>query len=204
MTPSVRLIRHAESTANAGLPSKSPASTPLSELGRQQAVAIRIPEPTLIVVSGYIRTSQTAEPTIARYPHVPVEVWPVEEFTFLNPAKYVNTTQEQRTPAVLAYLARNDPEYRDGGAAESFYDLLSRASETLDRLKLERYKGAAVFSHARFIQALRWIEEGRAGTPRDFLSWVDDHPVPNASITSLCRRLVPRGWILGPPELTRT
>ena len=34
---------------------------------------------------------QTAAPTIARFPGVPVEVWPIEEFTYLQPARWNGT-----------------------------------------------------------------------------------------------------------------
>lgn len=193
------LIRHGESAGNAGLPTQSPASTPLTERGHEQATELQLPRPSLIVVSRFIRTRQTAEPTINRYPDVPIEVWPVEEYTFLNSAKYVNTTQDERLPFANAYIERNDPNYNDGGDAESFYDVLNRAAETLDRLK--QNQGTAVFSHARFIQALRWVHEGRRGTPKEFFAWAAEQPVPNASVTTLFYRLVPRGWVLDDPAV---
>jgi hypothetical protein len=33
------------------------------------------------------RTRQTAAPTIARFPDAPVKTWPIEEFTYLQPAR---------------------------------------------------------------------------------------------------------------------
>tara|TARA_R110000823_G_scaffold128520_4_gene256280 strand:- start:754 stop:951 length:198 start_codon:yes stop_codon:yes gene_type:complete len=42
--------------------------------------------PALIVTSPYTQTRQTAAPTIARFPEVSVEIWPIEEFTYLKPA----------------------------------------------------------------------------------------------------------------------
>ena len=43
--------------------------------------------PSLIVTSLFLRTQQTAAPTIERFPDVPVEVWPIEEFTYLQPSR---------------------------------------------------------------------------------------------------------------------
>jgi hypothetical protein len=37
------------------------------------------------VTSPHLRTQQTTAPTIERFPDVPVEVWPIEEFTYLQP-----------------------------------------------------------------------------------------------------------------------
>jgi broad specificity phosphatase PhoE len=71
-------IRHGHSTANAGVPSDDLALIELTELGRRQAADIAAAWtecPTLIVISPYIRTRQTAEPTIERFPGVPVEIW---------------------------------------------------------------------------------------------------------------------------------
>ena len=200
MIPLAWLVRHAESTANAGGRTKDPESTALSEHGHRQAQALRLPgTPKRIVVSRYIRTRQTAEHTIARYPGAAVEVWPVEEYTFLDTSKYENTTQDERLPFAEAYFDRNDPHYRDGGDAESFYDVLSRAASTLDQLKTVEHP-TVVFTHGRFLQVLRWVFEGWCGRPRDFIEWAARHPVPNASVTTLNFQLVPRAWTLSEPE----
>ena len=59
----------------------------LTELGWRQArevAASWTQVPSLLVTSAYLRTRQTAQPTLARFPHVPVEAWPIEEFTYLR------------------------------------------------------------------------------------------------------------------------
>jgi hypothetical protein len=78
-------IRHGQSTGNAGIPCHDLALLELTELGHKQAreVAASWTEtPSLIVTSPYLRTHQTAAPTIERFPNVPVEVWPIQEFTY--------------------------------------------------------------------------------------------------------------------------
>ncbi|MDW5266944.1 MULTISPECIES: phosphoglycerate mutase family protein [Acidobacteriaceae] len=83
--PAVRkLIRHGQTTGNAGSPCDDLALLELTELGWEQAreVAARWTEvPGLIVTSPYLRTRQTAAPTIERFAKVPAEIWPIREFT---------------------------------------------------------------------------------------------------------------------------
>lgn len=97
----VRLIRHAQSAANAGLATTDPHEIPLTELGRLQAqdFAARITSsPDLIISSRFKRAIHTVQPTALRFPNVPVEMWAVEEFTYLSPNGFVASTQEERKP----------------------------------------------------------------------------------------------------------
>jgi len=48
-----------------------------------------------------LRSQQTAAPLIARYPDVPVEQWPIQEFTYLSPEHCHNTTFSERKPLVV-------------------------------------------------------------------------------------------------------
>src|SRR3546814_8146983 len=69
-------IRHGQSTGNAGVPCDDLGAIELTELGQEQArevAASWTQAPALIVTSPYTRTRQTAAPTIARFPGVPVE-----------------------------------------------------------------------------------------------------------------------------------
>ena len=134
----INFFRHGESISNAGAATSDPASIPLTEYGRSQAE--RIAEaygarPTLIVVSSYQRTRQTAAPLIARFPQVRVEEWPVQEFTYLEPSRCINTTGAERRAWVDHYWKSCSAEYCDGPGAESFMDLLRRVKETRSRLE---------------------------------------------------------------------
>ena len=100
----VYLIRHAESVSNAGERTASHGGAELSSEGRRQAEALtaRIGfRPDLIVVSPFVRTRQTAEPLRQKYPDVPVEEWPVQEFSFLDADRCADTTQEERRPLLI-------------------------------------------------------------------------------------------------------
>ena len=155
----VHFVRHGESAANAGTATSDPALIPLTEKGWEQARAVAESfdqAPSLIVTSPYERAADTAKPTIQKFPGVPVEVWPVEEFTYLSPSRCANTTAADRKPWVDSYWLSADPEFTDGPGTESFAGLIQRARECLRRLNgMTGY--VAVFGHGQFIQAVRWL-----------------------------------------------
>jgi hypothetical protein len=97
--------------------------------------------------------------TATKFPDTPVETWPVQEFTYLEPARCANTTVAQRREWVDAYWSRSDPPYRDGQDAESFMDFIARAQSFLHRLAEHPAQDIAVFSHGQFINAVAWLIE---------------------------------------------
>jgi len=155
----VTFIRHGQSTANAGVPCDDIALIGLTEIGRQQAIKVGkgwADKPSLIITSPFLRTQQTASPTIERFPEVQVDIWPIQEFTYLQPARWNGTLSSERMPHIERFWANADPTYCDGEGAESFADLLRRVEETLDRLsKLSDDAPVYVFSHGQFMQAAR-------------------------------------------------
>lgn len=154
-------IRHGQSTGNAGVPCHDLSTIELTELGWRQAREVArgwMEAPTLIVTSPYLRTRQTAEATIQRFPDVPVEVWPIEEFTYLQPSRWNGTRSAERMPHLERYWSEADPAYCDGEGAESFGTLLRRAEAALDQLAALPSPGPVyVFSHGQFIQAVRAV-----------------------------------------------
>lgn len=154
-------IRHGQSTGNAGMPCHDLATIELTEKGWDQArrVAADWTEtPSLVVTSPFLRTQQTAAPTIERFPDVPVEVWPIEEFTYLQPSRWNGTLAVDRAPHLVRYWGEADPAYCDGEGAESFGALLRRAEAALGRLTALPLPGPVyVFSHGQYIQAVRAV-----------------------------------------------
>lgn len=152
-------IRHGQSTANIGLPVESFAGIPLTDVGWQQARAVAETltfTPDRIVVSPYLRTQQTATPTIERFPAVPVETWPIHEFTFWDPANVKNEREEELMRQIERYWHTADPHVQFGGGAESFAMFLGRAEAALSRLETESAGAPIVlFTHGHFMQALR-------------------------------------------------
>ena len=140
------LVRHGQSVANAGGKTADHVTNPLTELGRAQSqdFAERLDcKPTLFVVSPFLRAQQTAEPLRQRFPDVPVEEWPIQEFSFLEPARHKGTSEADRQPHVVAYWQRQDPAYIDGPGAESFTQFLDRAREAIRRLVSHETRAAA-------------------------------------------------------------
>ena len=160
------LVRHGQSVTNAGGRAANQVSNPLTELGRAQSreFAERLDcKPTLFVVSPFLRAQQTSQPLRQRFPEVPVEEWPIQEFSFLNPALHRGTSEADRESHVVAYWQREDPAYADGPEAESFTLFLDRARETIRRLADSRLATRdaggciVVFTHGFFIQAIRMV-----------------------------------------------
>lgn len=185
----VWFIRHGESEANAGLPTLDPITTCITPRGHQQAQRVAkslVHAPSLIVTSPYFRTKQTAQPTIDRFSSIPQEEWLVQEFTFLAPAHYHNTTTHERQPKAEAYWHQYDPFHVDGEGAESFAMLIDRVHHV--RSKLEQFDEGliTIFSHGRFIRAFLWVVLSNPDiTPksmRQFHAFIESFRVPNGSI----------------------
>ena len=189
----VTLIRHAESTGNAGMATVGPSVIELTENGVSQAEELAntwTESPTLIVISPYLRTKLTAQPTIERFPQVPVEEWPVQEFTYLDPVRWRGTTMAERLPAVESFWKSGDPAYRDSSATECFSDLLRRAEGLLGRLaKLPANSRVLIFTHGQFMQAVRLTllmpKETDAAKLNTFRAFDNKYPLSNCAFFSL-------------------
>jgi broad specificity phosphatase PhoE len=156
----VRLIRHGESAANAGAATRDHTNIPLTDKGVEQArqVALSLVEPPeLIVASPFSRAQATAASTTEAFPLVPFETWPIQEFTYLEPARCNNTTVAQRRSWVNEYWGKANPIYVDGLGAESFVEFVNRAQSFLDRVAEHPAQNIVVFSHGQFINAVAWL-----------------------------------------------
>lgn len=155
------LVRHAESAANAGLPTDSPDGIALTALGERQADdfakewAVR---PTAIVSSPFMRAMQTAEPLARRF-GMPVETASVQEFTYLSPSKCIGTTAASRRAWVLEYWELSDPDLRDGPGAETFREFVERARDFVVSARSRSSENVVVFCHGQFMQMVRWLQE---------------------------------------------
>jgi probable phosphoglycerate mutase len=160
-TTRIILVRHGQSVANAGGIPPDHITNPLTELGHAQAKAFADKfdcSPTLFLVSPFLRARQTSEPLLQRFPAVPVEEWPIQEFTYLEPVRHNGTNEEQQMPHILEYWERGDPSYVDGPGAESFTMFLDRARAAIGRLVRMAPGGCVVvFTHGLLMQAFRLV-----------------------------------------------
>jgi broad specificity phosphatase PhoE len=160
-TTRIFLVRHGQSVANAGGTAPDHITNPLTELGHAQAKAFAERfdcTPTLFLHSSFLRTRQTAEPLLQRFPDVPVEEWPIHEFTYLEPSRHNGTNEAQQMPHILKYWERPDPAYLGGPGAETFSQFLERAREGIRRLSRITTGGCVVvFTHGFMMQAIRLL-----------------------------------------------
>ena len=184
----VIFIRHGESTGNAGIPTFDLSKLELTATGQTQAERIAASwqhTPTLIAMSPYLRTHLTGAPTIQRFPDVPVEILPMEEFTYLEPSRWGGTSRLERLPHLEAYWANADPSHCDGPGAESFETLQGRVERTLRRFELLPDDALVyAFSHGQFMQAVRQSVLHPVWTAQQKIAhfWVfnTQHPILNA------------------------
>ncbi|MFM8223954.1 MAG: histidine phosphatase family protein [Planctomycetaceae bacterium] len=186
------LVRHAQSTANAGAPAANYPAIPLSDLGWLQARSFvkRVPRaPERIVCSPFLRARQTAEPLLAQFPHVPTVEMPVEEFSYLHFPGDRALTWQDRAPRVEAYWDRQDPLHRDGGVGESYADLVERVRQFLHQAR--EWRGfQVVFSHEQFMRgvALQVLTGQLQATDKSmalFSLWRHSFRIPNVAVLAL-------------------
>lgn len=154
------LIRHGQSTANAGEPTVRRGLPPLTPLGWEQARTVGewFPvQPDLIVTSPFVRTKQTAEPLQNRFPTAAHEEWPIFEFTGLAAKHYEGTTGRERSPLLHEFWERCEPYYWDGEGAETLAQAIGRADTLLNNLINTPHERIAVFTHGMFVRFVYWL-----------------------------------------------
>lgn len=192
----VWLIRHGESEANSGLPTDDQVNIKLTEKGHQQARQIAVyieQQPSLIVTSPFLRTKQTAQPSIERFSSTPHTEWQVQEFNYLATARRKNTTLAQRIPMADEYWQRCDPFYVDGDGAESFAEMVSRVNNLKKQIQNLDEGFVVVFTHGMFMRAFLWsllfndIEASVEGMQQVRIL-LDLFKIPNGAILKLFNR----------------
>lgn len=182
MPNEIWIVRHAQSVANRGDVSTTLHSEiPLSPDGANAATAFADAfdrRPDLIIVSPYLRTRQTAAPFIAKYNDVPVEIWPIQEFNYLDNQKCLGKTVEERRVMRDVFIARGDADWRDGDNTETFNEMVGRARAFIERLRGRDECFIVAFSHGHFIRTLATILDG--GTPT-----IENILQPNSEIPNL-------------------
>ena len=186
-------IRHAESEANVGGVIDHPANYALTDAGRQQARTLAVATvalPRIIVYSPFLRARQTAAPMIKRFPAVESLMLPIQEFTYLRPDAWKDSTAKQRRPAVDEYWKKADPRFCDGEGAESFAGFLGRVEATLAWLTARNTAPVFLIGHELFIRAVMWrclapSLETAVDTMASFRAWQTAAPLPHLSMTRI-------------------
>lgn len=184
----VIFVRHGESTGNAGAAVLDHTAMTLTAAGHAQAEAVAKQwqgRPNLIAVSPYLRTRLTAQPTMQRFPDVPITTLPMEEFTYLEPSRWNGTLRSERVPHIEAFWGSANPVYQDGPGAESFHSLLQRVDQTLKLLEACPVESLVyAFGHGQFMQAVRMVllypDWSAKQKMENFWSFNARHPIANA------------------------
>lgn len=183
----IYLVRHGESQANAGeRATGGDNETGLTEKGTLQAQNFADNfniKPDLIVHSPYFRAKQTAMPLMAKFPDVPVEVWDVQEFTFLDKDICRGTTREERLVIAEEYYSQNDLDFVHGNGAESFNQMVKRVDDMLAKLKcIDKDKFVVIFTHGNFIKTTLMRLNNM---PIDFETYFSMRPIDNLEIVEI-------------------
>ena len=200
------LIRHGQSQTNAGGRNSDPKAVELTTIGNEQArrIAAFLKSYTslnLIVTSSYVRTKQTAGPTIREFRYVPHKEWEVQEFTYLSPAYFGYSNIHERRPMVEAYWEQSNPGYNNGKGSETFSDFILRVERFITRSTRSALKteNLAIFSHEQFINGVLWCLKGRptlidTNAMRDFRHYCQENRISNGSIKELKLCKGQDGW----------
>lgn len=167
MAHTVYFIRHGESQSNAGEKTEHPQSVNLTARGITEAfnrAAGWDEKPDLIVTSAYTRTKQTAAPLIEKFPGTAQAEWNIHEYTYLEAAKYKNTTNLERAPFMHEYWDRAEPDYKDGGTAESFAEFAARCKDAVEQMKKCDGKITVAYCHGYMINGILMALDGQFDT----------------------------------------
>lgn len=176
-------IRHAESESNRGAFTNNPAEISLSTVGSEQAYTFAyssLEKPDLIIVTPYIRTLQTAQPVATRNPNLPLETWPLHEFTYLSPSLCSNTTSIGRLPMVREYWEKCDPNFIHGEGAESFNQFSERIRACLDQLRKLEHNLVMIFTHGQVIRRILQFQEKDFSNPQEAMRYFRDIMMPRS------------------------
>lgn len=124
------LIRHAESEANVGGTFHEHKHTiKITEEGKRQAQELKeiLEKPDRVIVSKFIRTIETAEPLINKFPETEVHMWlDAHEFEWISCAEEVCAERDKMRESTFNYFTNSDPFVRKENTEESFKEFADR------------------------------------------------------------------------------
>lgn len=193
------IVRHGQSTANAGQASNNPALIPLTATGVQQAsdlAQLLHWRASSVITSHYERAKDTAQPYCDRWQIEPTREPLLHEFVTLSPALVMDQDMATRMPQVNDFWARADVNYRHGADSESFADLSQRVARV--RQTLDQYQdGSMLFGHGLWFALLIWQMQGFSTDDghamQAFRRWQLALPMSNCAVYRL-RSSVPGEW----------
>lgn len=186
-------IRHAESVANAGGITMPHDTIPLSVLGHRQAAALAVAiavEPSIVFVSSFIRTHETARPYCQRHAIASQVLPSLDEFSVIDTALIEGLNGAQRKPFVQEYWTNPDPHRRLGENADTFTEFEARVRTFIGTM--DAFPDATViFGHGIWFGLLHWLLLGYqvsdAAEMSAFRRFQQALPMPNCAVFTLAQ-----------------
>lgn len=163
---------------------------PLTEKGRAQAIAVSalLPVPARVLVSGLQRTSETAQPYLARHGVAAERHLLLNEFNMLSYELICDMDGAARRVLSDAYWADPLPARRCGETADSFSEFAARVDGFIEEMS-GLPDDTVIFGHGTWMALLCWrINGGMTGSAQDmaqFRAFSRRQPVENTEIIKL-------------------
>ena len=156
--PTVYLIRHGQSQANAGGITLENSVVPLTELGELQAQALAplLPAAAGIWSSPFKRALDTAAPYCARLGQTAAVHDDLREFETIDTVQLRGSSCAEREAVVARYWLKSDPDHRSGPAAETFREFHDRVERARTRFLPSLPDGTLIFGHGMWMALLFW------------------------------------------------
>lgn len=202
----VIFVRHAESLSNAGGVTMPHSAIPLSERGRRQAELLSeaLPAaPATVLVSGMVRTHQTAAPYCARNGLVPRQHAGLNEFSVIDSDLIAGMDGSQRRLFVRDYWDNPDPYRRWGAKADTFVEFETRVRTFVGELN-SLADSTVIFGHGIWLSMLHWLLLGNrvrdADDMRKFRRYQLTLQMPNCATFNVERKGDAKWEVLSAPR----
>jgi hypothetical protein len=120
---------------------------------------------------------------------VPCATWPIQELTYLSPARCLGTTSATRRPMMEAYWHRCDPDHLDGDDAEAFRSFVDRLRTFHERLLAIDGAFVVAVGHGQFFRAYLFALEAGFEVSPDWMTRFRAveiaNPIANGQIVEL-------------------
>lgn len=159
----IYLVRHGQSTVNAGGEAQPNAEIELTELGHHQAQEVAEwlmqtlgGDIKTVSVSSYIRTQQSAQPLLASLNLKPKVIPGLQEFDLLGFSSLQGTTFAERMALTDGYWQASDPAVSYAEDAESFLQFYQRIPQVLKQFETFESGNHVAYTHGYWISMLIW------------------------------------------------
>lgn len=158
-SPTLILIRHGQSQANAGGVTLENSLVPLTELGERQALALAAllpPAAPGVWSSPFKRSLDTAAPYCDRL-RVPAMVYEeLREFETIDTRHMRGSSCTEREEVLARYWRAADPDQRTGPAGETFREFYQRVATVRTSWLPALPDGTVIFGHGMWMALLFW------------------------------------------------